>query len=235
MKSAIEADTEILRQFGAGQRTDIRHGVASRVERLVAAVAKKIAQNRAVLDEYLPMLEFISRHHPPTWLHIAALYEELATPEALDHAKDAIRHHLEVAPPAAAMSSWQQLADLCRRTNDIVGEVHAFVELSELQNVTFDEISNAANRLNFLLSEKRAALDSDERQILVRRLANAMERRVKEADATACSRLAWLCVHLKDMDRANQHAKRGLALDPANEHCLRLATRLSDQQRIARE
>ncbi len=227
MKSAVEADTVILQQFGAGQRSDVRHGVAPRIERLIASIAKRALKQAATLDEYMPMLEFVARHYSPTWLLVASLYEDLGTPDALERAKEAIRQHLEREGGKAAISSWRRLAAVCRRTGDLVGELHAHVELAANAEAEIDEISDAANRLNYLLAENRAILDSEEKQILVRRLAAAMDARAHEADATSLSRLAWLYLRLNDASRAEQHVKRGLALDADNEHCQRLAERLA--------
>lgn len=226
MKSAIEADTAILHQFGAGQRSDVRHGVAPRIERLIASIAKRALQDKQALEEYLPMLEFIARHYPPTWLKVAALYEDLGTPDALERAKQALRRHLERETGSAAVRSWRRLAIVCHRTGDLHGELHALVELAH-SGAEFDEISNAASQLNFLLVQNRAALESEEKQILIRRLTAAMEARWREADATALSRLAWLHLHLRDVPKAQEYVRRGLALDGNNEHCLRLAERLA--------
>jgi hypothetical protein len=53
-----------------------------------------------------------------------------------------------------------------------------------------------------------------------------MERRSNEADANDLSRLAWLYLHLHNPDMALEIVIRGLALEPENEHCIRLARRL---------
>jgi hypothetical protein len=50
-----------------------------------------------------------------------------------------------------------------------------------------------------------------------------MEGRLSEANADDFSRLGWLCVHLRELDAARKYAERGLAIDPANYHCSRLA------------
>lgn len=223
MKSAIEIDTEILRQFGAGQRADIRHGVAPRVHRLVATVARKVERDPKSLNQHLPLLEFIARHHPSVWIDIAELHEENG---ALARAQEAVRRHLESATGTAAATSWRLLSDLCGRTGDLVGEIHAQAELCEVSGITFDDISDAANRVNGLLVQHRGVLDSEERRLLVRRIIDTMERRAKEADAVACSRLAWLYMQLQDQARATSHVRRGLQLNPNDEHCLRLANRL---------
>lgn len=226
MKSAIEADTVILHQFGAGQRSDVRHGVAPRIERLITSIARRALQDKQALDEYLPMLEFIARHYQTTWLKIASLYEDIGTPDALEHAKQALRRHLEGESGGDAAESWRRLAIICHRTGDLLGELHALVELAVHSSAEFDEISNAANKLNSLLVQNRAALESEEKQILVHRLVAAMEARSQEADATAMSRLAWLYLHLKNAPKAQEYVRRGLELDANNEHCQRLAERL---------
>ena len=81
--------------------------------------------------------------------------------------------------------------------------------------------------MNFVLFDKRGALEFDEKQVLLERLATAMDKRVDEANATACSRLAWLYVRLKVSGRAADLVKRGLELEPDNEYCLRLFERLT--------
>lgn len=234
MRSAIEADTAILQQFGAGQRSDVRHGFAPRVKRLIDSIAKHTLQKETTLDEYMPMLEFIGRHYPPTWLSIASLYEEIGTSDALEKAKQAIRQHLERESGNIAVESWRRLAALCRRTGDVLGELHALVEMAAIPDAEFDDISNAASRLVQLFADNRAALDSEEKQVLVRRLAGVMDARSKEADSTGLSRLAWLYLHVKEESKAETHVKRGLAIDPDNEHCQRLAERLAYSQRATK-
>jgi hypothetical protein len=226
MKSSIELDTEILRDFGAGQRADVRQGVAPRLRKLVDTVAKKLERDPCALELHLPLLEFMAKHHPSFWLEIADLHEESEAPTATAQAKEAVRRHLEVCSPTDAAPSWSRLADLCGRTSDLIGEVHALVELATLPGLPFDDLSRAANRVNSLLVEHKGALDSEEKRILVRRIADAMETRLHEAGPTACSRLAWLALHLHDTKRAERCVTRGLRLDPNHDHCLRLAERL---------
>ena len=84
----------------------------------------------------------------------------------------------------------------------------------------------AAQRLSLKLRDDPAAFPTLERNVLVERLATAMERRIEEADATGLSRLAWLCLRLNDEKRAAGHVSRGLLLEPDNEFCRALSDRL---------
>jgi len=70
-------------------------------------------------------------------------------------------------------------------------------------------------------------LDTDEKRILLQRLATVMEDRVFEADADDYSRLAWLKLHLNDEGRARELTEEGLKLDGENSHLKRLAEKLS--------
>jgi hypothetical protein len=231
MKTAVEADTQILHAFGAAQSGDTRLGVAPRIAKLFRHVAERVGQHREELDEYLPMLEFIARKYPPAWLLLASLHEELGTTEpSAENVKRAIRRFLESSPnDADKQKAWNRLAEVCRQTSDWSGEAHALVEMCELSDVPFSTISLTANRLNSLFYFQHLVLDTDEKQIVVQRLVTAMELRISEADATDCSRLAWLCKGLHDDDRAKQYTQLGLSLEPYNEYCQKLASTLGMQ------
>ena len=222
MKAAIEADTALLHLFGAAQKTDVRHGVGPRIERLVRTVAARIVKRQEQLDSYLSMLEFVASKYPPGWLLIAELQEELSQ---LSDAQTSIRRYLERTTGEEARRGWVKLLGLCRRMEDGLGELQALVELSQLPETTFSEITNAANRVNQLFKEVWVSFDLGEKAVLLRRLIEIMERRIDEADATDCSRLAWLCLHTKDSELARKYTKRGLELDPQNWHCRKLAER----------
>ena len=57
MKIAVEANTEILRYLGAGQKTDIRHGIGRRIEMMFANIAAKVGGNPELLEDYLPLMQ----------------------------------------------------------------------------------------------------------------------------------------------------------------------------------
>src|SRR5207249_3980054 len=66
---------------------------------------------------------------------------------------------------------WELLARLCRADEDVVGEVLALAALCELPSVELNRVSRIANRVNELLRAKGGAMDSDEKRMVVRRLA----------------------------------------------------------------
>jgi hypothetical protein len=232
MKAAVEADTQLLQAFGAARKEDVRHGVLPRVQRLLTRIAGDVAKGKESLEDSWPMLEFIGRRVPAAWLDIAKLYTEQGTSKGLERAKQCLRLYLEKPDKQEDISwVWKRLADLCRGSQDYGGEVHALVEMCQVPAIPLHAVSNAANRINNINFElKRRGLsvfDSEERKILVRKVAEVMDQHAEELDATDCSRLAWLYLHVGNARRARELAEQGSQLEPSNEHCQSLLASLS--------
>ena len=119
-------------------------------------------------------LEFIASKVPAAWLELARLYSEQETDEGLDDARRCLRRYLEDPDSQELLIvAWGDLADLCRRLDDPVGEVHALVELCQVPDIAIDEISSVANRINNVYQDLKhcgvSLLDTQERQVLVRK------------------------------------------------------------------
>lgn len=228
-EAAVEADTRLLQLFGAARATDIARGVAPRVDTLIRQVAERIAAPQiddrlAELKEYVPIIEYIAGQYPPTWLRLAELYE-IADPARSDKlAKKAVERYLQAESDDA--DAWLRLANLSRRADDHLTEVHALLKRAERPDAPFADLTFAANRFNQLLADGRLDLETLEKRVIAERLRKAMEARIDEADATDLSRLGWLCMHLRDTDAARRYALRGLELSPQNEYCSNLFERV---------
>lgn len=231
MKAAVEANTEILRYLGAAQKTDSQRGIGPRVKLMFSGMAATVGKSEDKFKEYLPIMEFVAQKYPPAWLLLARLFEESDVEGKLERAKEALGRYLEAAPRSKEqMQAWQKLAEYCHRTQDRVGEIHALVEMSQLPEMPFTEISSAANRLNGLLRFHQF-LDLYEIKVSLRKLAQTMVSRVTdEGDATDCSRLGWLYLHLGDGTKARHLIERGLDLEPENQYCLKLKAKLAQEQ-----
>jgi tetratricopeptide (TPR) repeat protein len=227
-KSAIEADTELLRAFGNTLDNEISFGLAPRIEKLYRYVAEQVSREINKLQNYLPILIFVSSKYPRGWLLLASLYEELTELDnRFDLAKDSVRHFLESAKlNEEKREAWRRLADYCRRTQDWLGEVHANVELGQLPESSFQDVSDNANRLNSLLREQ-LSLDSDEKRILVNKYLEIMEKRIDdEGSGTDYSRMAWLAWNIRAIEKAIEYTEKGLALEPDNIYIQSLAQKL---------
>jgi hypothetical protein len=231
LKAVIEADSELLRDFGTIRKDGVAAGVHTRVAHLVRALAKRLTSGSQNLESLKPMLEFVASRVPAAWPDIARLYLEEGGSNGPEWAKSAYRRYLESddASPLR-LEVWRSLAGLCRESGDIQGEMQALAELSNSQDMTTDDRSELANAINHIFAN--AARDGndpflpEERRHLVGNLIAQLERDITKLDATDLSRLAWLHMHTKNVPRALELAERGLTMDTESEHCRKIIERL---------
>ena len=227
LRAAVQADSELLQLMGPSTRTDIGRGIESKVRRMFTTIARKVIKGDATPEQFLPILEGIARSYPPAWWLLAMLHQEQGTPESFHRARTAVEQYIQNAPASVVTSdTWRTLAELCEQTGDPIGEATASVEMCQFPGVPFDILSSTANRFNALMAAGRLPLDSSEKQILVRRLAEVISQRECEACATDHSRMAWLYMHLEDEQRAREYVQKGLELECDNIYCRNLATKL---------
>ncbi|MBN1912207.1 MAG: hypothetical protein JW818_20975 [Pirellulales bacterium] len=109
-------------------------------------------------------------------------------------------------------------------------EINALVSLAKAPKVPAFVVSNAVNRVNSILKDSMTTLDHEDRRQLVEELAEAMDRRRADCNATDLSRLAWLYLSLHEREKAKDVVSAGLNLDPSNVHCQNLSERLENQE-----
>lgn len=223
IRSAIEADLEFLRLFGAAREADVQKGLAPRLNRLVRSLAEKAQSDPSVLAANKPVLEHIARQYAPAWLLIADLYEEQQSEQWLKDAAEAVRHYLEEHPNDVA--AWTRLAWLSRRQESYQAEAQALVSRSTQPDAPFELASEAAYRINALHKDGLLhGMPQDERLILYRTLLDALDGMPPaEVTATDYSRMAWLAVNAKEEDRAAGYVRLGRERDDTNVHIARLA------------
>lgn len=103
--------------------------------------------------------------------------------------------------------------------------VNAAVQIAELPDSTLHVISNTVNTFNSV--KREFDIQPEQLKAFARRLAAAMEARITEANATDCSRLAWLHMLTGSQARAYEIVQIGLTKEPENEHCRKLEGRLA--------
>jgi hypothetical protein len=231
MITAVQANTELLLNFGAGRKTDGKSGISWRIEKFFRSVAHKASSDPSAIASHLPMMEFLAQRYPQGWLLLSRVYEESTLEDAAEKAKGYLRRYLEDADdPEEARATWSKLSALCRGTKDWFGEIHAIVELCSLSGTGIREISDALNRWNNLFKQQALYIAGDERQILGRRLLQLFEQNSATANPTDTSRAAWIYLALHEEDRATELVRQGLHEDPGNEYCRNLAAKLSIQE-----
>ncbi len=228
-RAAVDADVQMLREFGAAQWTDVQRGIGPRVLKMFRHVASEIQAGRARLVDAEPMLQFLARKWPPAWFHLSTLRGEASRGADVEGQKQALRSYLEAVRGLEAVEAWKALGILCRHSDDLLGEVQAWAEMSAIPGLPLGEVSRAVNRVNGILRANKALAPTDERLILLRRFVDVMSGRIGEASADDLSRLAWLYLQLNEVRRANDMATLGLERDPSNEHCQKIIYRILEQ------
>jgi hypothetical protein len=230
-KIVIEEDRKILIEFGAGKRQEAHQGVLPRIDKLVQSAAEKASENPDVLDQFIPILEYLASRVPKAYLRLADLILEIRKDSStIENAKKYLMRFLESAEIRERFAVWKRLSDLCHSSDDIVGEVHALSEAALLPTIIPEEIGVIANRINSRIREikgmKIEEAWSPEVFLIIRRVADEMRKYLSKSSSTDCSRLAWLYLNIGLDDVARDVVMAGLQKDPNNEHCIKLKKRL---------
>jgi len=223
-KLKILNDRALLLEFGASSNKNINNGLAPRIERKFSQVAKRINS----LDEFkaeLPSLEYIASRFPKEWIHISNIYQEY---DDFEGVKYSLRELLKTSLPNEEKAKyWLKLADICKFTKDWDGESHALSELATIQGITFELISDCANRINNYFFYHPEEKQVDYKQLLLQKVIDIMIKRIKEATPTDYSRLAWLLLNNNNSALALEYVQKGLELDNHNSHCIRLLEKIA--------
>lgn len=224
-KLKILEDRKLLMEFGATSQSAISNGVASRIERKFSEVAKRIAS----LEEFkieLITLEYIASKYSKAWLYIAQIFEEY---EDYEGVKNSLREYLKTNHLQISEKSiyWFKLADICRATEDWEGESHALSELALLPGITYETISECANRINNYFFYHPEAKQVEYKKILLEKIIDVMISRIGEGTPTDYSRLAWLFLNNNNIEKAKEYVEKGLEIDNNNTHCIKLNNRIN--------
>lgn len=223
IQAAIKTDVELLQMFGPAQRGDVHSSLVKRIEIFLGNISHKLEKGEP-FSRFEPIIEMICRNFNHGWLAVARWYMEENGPDSLAKAKAVLRRFLEEDPSSdEAAEAWRSLAACCFKTNDTMGEIHAFIERSKISSVPFDDLSNTANRLNYLLRTHALTVAVDEKRILAGELLQSLKQRRAEATADDFGRMSWLAIHVHDYITASDFVRAGLALEPENPYLLKLA------------
>lgn len=219
-RNAVEADSEFLQMFGAAKASDVSRGLGPRVEQIKRAILGATGEDEQT-EEGIALLTYVAQSYPAAWLAVSDVNLAVGRHES---AERAIERFLQSAPDDRG--GWIRLAEVRRARADALGELQARVALAETTHATYAEAGRAAWLLNQQLRNGKLRLDGDEKSVLVTRIRRLLEDGAHSADATELSRLAWICLHLKDDGAAREWTIVGLRREPQNEYLQSLAKRL---------
>ena len=225
-KVAVEEDRKILMEFRAGKKSDVNWGVLPRIEHLIEKVQSRVEQNKAELEKYVPILEYLASRFPEVYLKLMDLILEYRVDGSIDSAKIYLRKYLQHHEMPNRKDVWLKLASLCENSSDVNGEVHAYCEAALLSANNQDELGEIANCLNIRIKNLKEYGNEDiwsgEIQQLIDRVIEVMENKKKYLSATNCSRLAWLHLNIGNREQALDLARIGNQRNSHNVYCQRL-------------
>lgn len=227
MKTAIQADTEILHKFGVGIITETHLGIEPRLIKFFRDIAKRVSSKHDKLEFYIPILEFLCRRYPNAWLTLASLYEEEGY---LEKSLESIQHYLEVSENEKdKYSGWEKLAILYNKTNNLEGEIQALIEICELPNTSIDKIRIIAFKLNLYFKNNKLLLELTEKKIIINRFINSFSESINRnsLESDDCSLLARLYLTIGNYKEARKFVKLGLQIEPNHTHCLKVKSMIA--------
>lgn len=220
MQLAIQADTELLRYFGAAQESDVRHGIEPRIQRVFREIEQRILNGKSDIEDFVHIFEFIAKKYAYAWRLLANLYIKTGQ---TDRGEETLKRYLEFSDDLEGRKFvWHQLIQLYSVQSRYSDELFAHIQLAQTQEVDYEIISNAVNRFNSIVRQPNFDFDEGEKNQIVNTLIDLMENRLDEADATDCSRLGWLYMHGNQREKAMEVTERGLHIQKDNEYCQKL-------------
>lgn len=227
MGSEVLVYVERLRMSGALQESEVRHGIEPPIKRFFSNLSLQLGQRKRKLQDYSDCIEVLAEEYPKALLLTADLMDELSLPAEPTSREDLLQRYIQsVDSDEGKLAGWRRLTVLYARSGDTKGEVHAQQGICRLPTISLTVISEAANRASFLLTRDADSFGADERKLIAGDIADNMRSRMGEANASDCSRLAWLLLKAGRDDEAREWTRKGCDLDPTDEHCQGLAQRL---------
>lgn len=230
-KISIEADRDLLREFGASKDLDLKNSLLPRIERKFKAISRQIKskkseeEQKAYLATHLPTLEYLSRRYPYGWIMLSELYRDLDDKEGFLSSLKNFLKEKGISTDDKRLA-WNDIAKVYREAGDWEGESQALSEICSIYDTEFQEVSDVANRMNNYFKDNKN-VDLEYKTLAIKRVAEVMERRIEEEGyATDFSRLAWLFLNIKETQKALSYAEQGLERDTDNLHCFKLVDRL---------
>ena len=185
MITAVQANTALLLNFGAGQKANAATGIAWRIERFFRSVAEKTANDPSTIETHLPMMGSWPSDTREVGCCWHASMKSQVWKMGQKRRKVAGGDILEdVVMAEEARFAWFQVARLCHSTKDWIGEIHATVELCSLDGATTEKSVMVKIAGTMSSSSRRCILRATNDNFLGRRLLQLFEQNSGEANAT---------------------------------------------------
>lgn len=219
LQHVINSDVLLMRRFGVSSIDDKKISLKDNFTRYLSSVH----HNEEFYKTHKIILERICYTFNDGWRLLAnwALEPDLKKFNLV--AEEYIKLYLENEKSEKNKhNAWYIYASVAERLSKPYEQILGLTQASSYEPINIDELSNITNKINHLFKTHEFSLGENIKEELLIKLFNVVYRRRAEADANACSRFAWLGLHLNKEIEAKILIELGLDDDPENSFCLRL-------------
>ncbi|MGH1371461.1 MAG: NB-ARC domain-containing protein [Cellvibrionaceae bacterium] len=224
LKSLISGDVKLLQKFGPAKLERKNIALAPHVTSFLSSLDNPVADYRA----HKELLERIGLSYIDSLPIVSQWLEEAGDSALLEESQKFLYLYLErESSESNKCDAWIQLSSVCRKLKKPLDEIHALIESSQYSNVEFSDLSNVVNKVNHMLSTQELVLENnDVKTELLSKIYGVVSKRKSEGDAVDLSRIAWLALHLDELEDAKSLVEQGLLIDPDNRYCQKLMVKL---------
>lgn len=220
----ISHDLTLLRRFGVSKLEDKNNSLTKNFTKYLSTLSHS--------DEFIKfhkdILERICFTFNHGWKLLTGWLLETNSMEFNTLAKGYITRYLENEKSDKNKSSaWGMFVTIATRLDQPFDQILGLTKVAEYDNISFDELSNITNTINKVFKSNEIELGEQVKKELLINFFNVVYKRRNEADPAACSRIAWLALHLNKEYEAKELAIYGLKNDPNDIHCRRLYEKLT--------
>lgn len=211
MHDLVEDDARFLHYFGAVSDNVTKVGFSSHVHRYYDNVRRLTG---TPLEEAVAIGEYVARRYPESWLLLARLQRELL-PSGRIAAKASYQSYLSRTPDDA--DAWLELSEVCRQTNDDLGELRAAANASQHAANRYHALSQSLVTVRERCDAGLIKTESKQKKGFLLAICRGWIPRENQASLHDCYNLARLADRAGDLEDTMFWADQGLRKDPSNQ------------------
>ncbi|MEG8000091.1 hypothetical protein LAV69_21910, partial [Klebsiella quasipneumoniae subsp. quasipneumoniae] len=219
LQHIINSDVSLMRKFGISNIDDKKISLKQNFTRYISS----ISHNDEFYNTHKTILERICYTFNEGWQLLSIWALEANSTKFNQLAEDCIKRYLENEKSEKNKRyAWSIFTTISERLNHPYEQILGLTQVASYPAISIDELSNITNRINRLFKSHEVSLGENIKQELLIKLFTVVYNRRNEADANACSRFAWLGLHINKESEAKILVEIGLKNDPENQYCISL-------------
>ena len=152
-RALIYADSDLLQLFGPATRPSDPNGVEPRVHRLFNLAAQRIGRGQAMLEDIIPVLEYVAGKVSVGWIYMAKLIDEFGGTDVRSQMMQYLMKYVENPNSASypVAQIWRWISDIQLACRDLFAALDALAHVARQPGTPIGELSDTVNQINTLL------------------------------------------------------------------------------------